>query len=82
MITKLQQVLHFIYQFLFIAQQTKQISHTKFWSQIGYALSSYVFVLAFISGSGTTELFVAYATIVLGNKTLIQLLKKKEPPVT
>lgn len=76
MATKL---LHFIYQFLFIDQTTGRISHTKFWSQIGYLLSSYVFVLAFSSGIGTTELFVAYAAIVLGNKTLLQLMKKKEP---
>ena len=76
MITK---ALQFLYQFLFVDQQTHLISHTKFWSQIGYLLSSYVFVLAFSSGIGTTELFVAYAAIVLGNKTLIQLMKKKEP---
>lgn len=65
---------NFLYQFLFLDQNKKQLSHTKFWSNIGYGALVYTFVYAVINGT-TVDIMIwaLFGIIVVGNRTVLQL---------
>jgi hypothetical protein len=72
---------NFIYRFLFIDQKTSELSHTKFWSNIGYGIMCWSFV--YVVWVGKTEinyeLWLLFGVVVIGNRTLkTVLLKGKE----
>lgn len=66
----------FLYNFLFIDQATKEISHTKFWSNIGYGIMSW----GFLSGTAPADymLYIAFGAIVIGNRTAKNFLMKNK----
>ena len=54
---------NFIKTFLFL--DNNKISHTEFWSNVGYGCMSYTFTYA-----------VLYGTVVIGNRTLKKKLEQ------
>ena len=71
---------NWIYQFLFIDQKTKHLSHTKFWSHIGYGVMCYTFPYAVVNGSQIDyTLWLLFGIVVIGNRTLIKAFVKDEP---
>lgn len=77
---------HFIKQFLFIDQKSGMLSHTKFWSQVGYLIMCWSFV--YIIWKGQTgvgyELWLIFGSVVVGNRTVAKALNtfanKKDLP--
>ena len=69
---------NFIKNFLFIDQKTKELSHTKFWSNIGYGVMCYTFVYAVMYGT-TVEymLWLLFGVVVIGNRTLKRVMLEK-----
>lgn len=61
---------NFLYNFLFIDRGN--ISHTKFWSNVGYAIMCWSFV--YVIWQGKTEidymLWMLFGVVVIGNRTL------------
>ena len=71
-------MINFIKNFLFIDQNTKQISHTKFWSNIGYGVMCYTFTYAVLYGTTINEtLWILFGIVVIGNRSLIKLVTRK-----
>ncbi len=70
----------FIYNFLFIDQKTQEISHTKFFSIIGYIIMCWSFI--FVVYQGTTNidymLWALFGGIVIGNRTIKEKLMKNK----
>ena len=63
--------------FLLIDRKTGDISHTKFWSNVGYAAMIYTFVYAVMYGSTVSEtIWMLFGAIVIGNRTLLKLIYK------
>jgi len=66
----------FLYQFLFIDQKSQTLSHTKFWSNMGYTIMCISFL--FVVYQGTTDidymLWLLFGVIVIGNRTAKQIL--------
>jgi len=67
----------FIKQFLFIDSKTKQISHTKFWSNVGHAIMCGAFAFCVYKGVATTELWFVFGTLVMGNATANKILNMR-----
>lgn len=66
---------NFLHQFFFIDQKTKQMSHTKFWSQIGYGTMVYTFIYAVRNGTTIDVMIWAlFGVVVIGNRTILQLM--------
>ena len=66
-----------IFTLLFIDQRTGKPSHTKFWSNVGYACLCFTFVFAVIHGSTVDVMIWAlFGVIVVGNRTVIRLFDK------
>ena len=70
---------NFIYNFLFIDQKTKEVSHTKFWSNIGYAIMCWSFVWVIYQGKTEVEymLWLLFGVVVIGNRTLKRVMLEK-----
>ena len=69
---------NFIKQFLFIDQNTKILSHTKFWSNVGYAVMCYTFIYAVMYGTETDYLlWGVFGVVVVGNRTIKAILMAK-----
>ena len=65
----------FLYQFLFVDHDKQQLSHTKFWSNVGYGALTYTFVYAVHNGSKVDIMIWAlFGVIVVGNRTVLKLL--------
>ena len=64
-------------EFLFIDAFTGQVSHTKFWSNVGHALACGLFAFSVITGDASTELWFIFGTLVMGNATANKLLNIK-----
>lgn len=66
----------FIFQFLFVDQKEGHISHTKFWSQIGYAIMCWAFVWAIYTGETKVgyELWMVFGSVVIGNRAISKAL--------
>ena len=68
----------FLYQFLFIDQKTKTLSHTKFWSNVGYAVMSFTFTYAVMFGTEVDEMiWLLFGAVVVGNRTLNRAVGNK-----
>lgn len=68
---------NFLFNFLFIDQDKKQVSTTKFWSHIGYAALTFTFVWAVINGTTVDVMIWAlFGIVVVGNRTIIKLFGK------
>lgn len=66
-----------IYTLLFIDQKTGKPSHTKFWSNVGYACLCFTFVFAVMHGTTVDVMIWAlFGVIVVGNRTVIRLFDK------
>ena len=60
-----------LYQFMFVCHSTGRVSHTKFWSQIGYGILCFTFVWAVVIGTTASyELWFLFGIVVVGNRTL------------
>jgi len=68
----------FLYNFLFIDQNTKQLSHTKFWSNIGYGIMCWAFIFVLINDTTNIDymFWVLFACAVIGNRTAKEIMKK------
>lgn len=67
----------FIYNFLFIDHDTGFVSHTKFWSQVGYAVLTWAFVHSVLAGSTIGyEMYAFFGAIMIGNRTAKHAIKK------
>lgn len=68
----------FIYDFLFHDFTHDRVSHSKFWSNVGYGVLVWAFI--HIVQDGKTEidymLFFLFAVAVVGNKSLQDYIKK------
>ena len=70
-------MLNTLKQFLFIDQTTDQISHSKFWSNVGYAVMCFTFTYAVINGTEVDEsIWMWFGSITIGNRTLKKVLQK------
>jgi len=70
---------NFIKQFMVIDQKTNEISHTKFWSNVGYGIMCFTFVYAVIYGSQIEyELWLLFGVVVIGNRTIKRVMLDKE----
>lgn len=68
----------FLYQFLFVDQNKKQLSHTKFWSHIGFAAMTYTFVYAVMYGTTVDEMiWMLFGLTVIGNRTIVALFNAR-----
>ncbi len=66
---------------LFIDQERNQLSHTKFWSNIGYGAMTYTFVYAVMFGTTTDVMIWAlFGLVVIGNRTILQLFRPHKDP--
>ena len=57
--------------------KTGQLSHTKLWSNVGYACLCFTFVYAVIYGSTVDVMIWAlFGVVVIGNRTIVSLMNK------
>ena len=75
----------FLQRFLFLDDKGK-LSHTKFWSNVGYACLCFTFVYAVMYGTTVDVMIWAlFGVVVVGNRTIIYLFNKdarpESPPV-
>lgn len=70
----------FFYNFLFIDQKEKHLSHTKFWSNIGYGVMVWSFVYTTIKGTVAIDpmFWLIFGTVVIGNRTVGKVLTQKK----
>lgn len=68
----------FLFQFIFVDQKTKELSHTKFWSHVGYSLLAWGFYTVIIAGVSEvdTTIWLVVGTILVGNRTLKHFVQK------
>ena len=66
-----------LYRLFVFDQQKGILSHTKMWSNIGYACLCFTFVYAVMYGT-TVDVMVwaLFGVVVVGNRTVIQLFTK------
>lgn len=68
---------NFMYRFLFLDENRNKLSHTKFWSNVGYACLCFTFVYAVMYGSTVDVMIWAlFGVIVVGNRTVIHLFDR------
>lgn len=78
--------LRFLGNLFVIDQNTKQVSHTKLWSNVGYLIMCIAFLHQVWDSSVTTELYLVFGALVIGNRTLNKYISKgtknvsEEPP--
>ena len=62
---------------LFVIDQDKhQVSHTKFWANVGYLLMCVAFMHQVWMSTSTTELYLVFGGIVIGNRTLTKFITR------
>ena len=68
----------FLYNFLFIDQKTKEISHTKFGSIVGYAIMCWAFPYVILQGKTEVDymIWLFFGAVVIGNRTAKKALTK------
>lgn len=69
-------LIRLMYQFLFVDQKSNTLSHTKFWSQIGYAVMCWAFVFVILEGKTAIDasLWLVFGSVVIGNRTAAKAL--------
>ena len=69
-------IIYNLKQFLIVNQETKKISHTKFWSNIGYGTLVGSFIWAVLKNATIDPLlWVLFGSVVVGNHTMDKILK-------
>ena len=64
-------------QILFRDSKTGQLSHTKLWSNVGYACLCFTFVYAVMHGTTVDVMIWAlFGVVVIGNRTVLSLMNK------
>lgn len=71
-------LLHYINQLFIVDQDKKQISHTKLWSNVGYLLVCVAFVHQIWDSTASTELYLVFGGLVLGNRTLNKFISRNK----
>ena len=72
--------LNALYRLFIYDQQKGLLSHTKMWSNIGYACLCYTFVYAVMFGTTVDVMIWAlFGVVVVGNRTVVQLFTKSPP---
>lgn len=68
----------FFYHFLFWDYKSQEVSHTKFWSHVGYALLTWAFITVITNGSNEvdTTIWLIVGTVLVGNRTLKHFVQK------
>lgn len=68
-----------LYELIFIEQATNKLSHTKMWSNVGYAIMCWSFVHVVLEGKTdiAPELWILFGVTVIGNKSLHKYLDSK-----
>lgn len=70
-------IINFLYRFLFLDENRNKMSHTKFWSNIGYACLCFTFVYAVMYGTTVDVMIWAlFGIVVVGNRTVIHLFDR------
>jgi len=71
-------MIKFLYNFFFIDQYTKELSHTKFWSNVGYIIMCWSFVYVILQGTTGIDymLWLLFGAVVIGNRTAKKALTK------
>jgi uncharacterized membrane protein YjjP (DUF1212 family) len=73
-------IFNFIYQFLFVDQKQGHVSHTKFWSQVGYAVLCWAFCYTIIKGNKLdSDIWLFFGSVILGNRTILQITQMFKP---
>lgn len=76
----MRQAIKFLYRLL-ILDDSNQISHTKFWSNVGYACLCFTFVYAVMYGTTVDVMIWAlFGVVVIGNRTIVYLFNKDARP--
>lgn len=58
---------------MFIDQKEGHLSHTKFWSNVGYVALIWAFVYAQLTGKPLpTDLYFFMGTVLMGNRTILK----------
>jgi hypothetical protein len=71
----------FLKNLLFVDQKTKLISHTKWWSNVGYTILCTHFIwVTYASIEVDITLWVLFATVVVGNRTVMKMFSIKHAP--
>lgn len=64
-----------MYNFWLIDQAQGRMSHTKFWSNVGYLIMCATFPYAVVNGSKVDYmLWLLFGAVVIGNRTLSRAL--------
>lgn len=71
-----------LYNFLLYDFANKHISHTKFWSNVGYLAMTWAFCHVIYVGETSVDymLWLLFGVVVVGNKTLRDYIKKPPSP--
>lgn len=70
-------ITNFLYRFLFLDETRNKMSHTKFWSNVGYACLCFTFVYAVMHGTTVDVMIWAlFGIVVVGNRTVIHLFDR------
>lgn len=66
-----------LFRLVFVDRRTGEVSHTKFWSNVGYACMCYTFVYAVMFGTKVDVMIWAlFGVIVVGNNTVLKLMNR------
>lgn len=56
------------------------MSHTKFWSNVGYGVFIYAFIIAVQTNQALPEYFYLFmGSVLLGNRTILKVLEHLKP---
>ena len=67
-----------LYKFLFIESATGKVSHSKFFSVVGYVIMCWAFVYGMVYDAKLAyEYWVLFGVVVIGNKTLKKAIELK-----
>lgn len=71
-------MLKFLFNFFFIDQRNGHMSHTKFWSNIGYIILCWAFVWAVYQGKTDVDymIWLFFGAVVIGNRTAKKVFMK------
>ena len=76
---KIRTFFYWLGQFLFIDQIGGYLSHTKFWSNVGYLIWTGLFPYAVMVGSKASyDLWLVFGVVVIGNRTLARALEARK----
>jgi hypothetical protein len=72
-----------LHNILLYDNKANRLSHTKMWSNIGYACLCYTFVYAVMFGTTVDVMIWAlFGVVVIGNRTVVELFTREPNKVT